>query len=159
VAAELFVDTSAWYSLVVASDQSHAATAAALEERIRAGARVVTTNLVLAESHVLLMRRVNADVALRFLREVQRPPNVIVHSDADLERAAASDWLSQYGDAGLSLIDAVSFAVMRQRRITQALALDHHFAAAGFEMIPLPSAPLAPTAPHGARVRPAKAPR
>jgi predicted nucleic acid-binding protein len=35
-----------------------------------------------------------------------------------------------------SLTDAVSFAVMAERGIKEALALDHHFSAAGFLTVP-----------------------
>jgi hypothetical protein len=46
------------------------------------------------------------------------------------------DWLSRYSDQEFSFTDAVSFAVMRQRRIREALALDQHFSTAGFEVVP-----------------------
>jgi predicted nucleic acid-binding protein len=35
-----------------------------------------------------------------------------------------------------SLTDAVSFAVMAERGIREALALDHHFSSAGFLVVP-----------------------
>jgi len=45
-------------------------------------------------------------------------------------------WLRRYRDHPLSLADAVSFEVMRSRRIRQALALDEHFKLAGFDVLP-----------------------
>lgn len=45
-------------------------------------------------------------------------------------------WMRRYRDQRLSLADAVSFEVMRSRRIRQALALDEHFVLAGFEVVP-----------------------
>jgi predicted nucleic acid-binding protein len=39
------------------------------------------------------------------------------------------------------LADAVSFAVMTDRGIADALTLDHHFAVAGFSMVPGSTAP------------------
>jgi predicted nucleic acid-binding protein len=134
--AEIFVDTSGWFALVIASAPEHAKAVAELEARIRRGVRVVTTNLVLAESHALLMRRAGRKVALEFLREVRRPPNVVVTSDDAVEGKALDDWLSRYSDQEFSFTDAVSFAVMRQRRIREALALDQHFSTAGFEVVP-----------------------
>ncbi len=136
MAAELFVDTSAWYPLVLRAHPQHRPLAAALEEAVRGGARVVTTNLVVAETHALLLRRTSRHTALAFVRVVAEPPNLLVHSNTELEAAALAEWLERYQDQDFSFTDAVSFAVMAQRRIGRALALDHHFAIAGFRVLP-----------------------
>jgi hypothetical protein len=44
-------------------------------------------------------------------------PNVVVYSTADLEVKAIRSWLERYGDQDVSCTDAVSFAVMTERRI------------------------------------------
>jgi predicted nucleic acid-binding protein len=136
VAAELFVDSSAWYPLARPAHPDHARVAAALRERVTAGVRIVTTNLVIAESHALLLSRTGPAAALRFLKEVRSPPNTVVTSDDGLEDQAISGWLSRYADQSFSLADAVSFEVMKTRRIREALTLDSHFATAGFAMLP-----------------------
>lgn len=133
---ELFVDTSAWYPLVVRAHPDHARVSEALQAHVQRGARLLTTNLVLAESHALVMRRAGTDAARRFLRLASAPPTVVVHSSAALEEAAVRDWLERYRDQDFSLADAVSFAVMRERGAHEALALDHHFAVAGFVRLP-----------------------
>ena len=60
----------------------------------------------------------------------------VVFVDRDLERAATDRWLRKHRDQPLSLADAVSFEVMRSRRIRQALALDERFELAGFDRVP-----------------------
>jgi uncharacterized protein len=132
VAAELFVDTSAWFTVAVRGAPGHERMARLLRERIGSGARIVTTNLVVAESQVLLLRRISRVAALRFVRQVGVAPNVVVRSTVALEAAALRDWLEPFEDQEFSFTDAVSFAVMRERGIREALALDRHFAAAGF---------------------------
>jgi hypothetical protein len=82
------------------------------------------------------MRRTDRAVALTFVREVTRAPNIIVNSSEDYESAAVTDWLEKFDDQSFSFTDAVSFAVMSDRGIREALALDHHFATAGFVLIP-----------------------
>ncbi|HEX9565095.1 MAG TPA: PIN domain-containing protein [Gemmatimonadaceae bacterium] len=134
--AELFVDTSAWYPAVVASHPDHAAIAEVLHDALRAGARLVTTNLVVMETHALLLHRANRDVALTFAKTVIEPPTVVVASTLELEQRAVDDWVARFADQGFSLADGVSFAVMKARRITQALSLDAHFAVAGFQVLP-----------------------
>lgn len=130
--AEFFVDTSAWYPLVVARHPDHARLGSALRALIRNHCRVVTTNLVVAETHALLLRRVGRATALTFIQTVAEPPNVVVRSSRELEVAAERDWLARYVDQDFSFADAVSFAVMTERGIREALTLDHHFVVAGF---------------------------
>jgi len=136
VAAELFVDTSAWYALAHAGHPDHAALAGVLRARVAAGARIVTTNLVVAETHALLLRRAGRAPALRFVREVRREPLLVETSTPELEVHAAEEWLDRYADQDFSLTDGVSFAVMTARGITEALTLDRHFATAGFAVVP-----------------------
>src|SRR5438034_917898 len=50
--------------------------------------------------------------------------------------AREPDWLERYDDQNFSFTDAVSFAGMAERGITDALTLDGHFAAAGFRVVP-----------------------
>lgn len=132
VVAEFFVDTSAWYPLVVASHPDHATLATAFRAAVGRRRRIVTTNLVVAESHALLRRPAGRRAALTFVRTVGEAPNLVVRSSAELEEAAARDWLERYEDQDFSLTDAVSFAVMAQRGIADALTLDHHFVIAGY---------------------------
>lgn len=134
--AELLVDTSAWYVLAVSSTPQHLKVAGALRQRLKRGARIVTTNLIVAETHALLLRRASRKTALAFVREVSRAPNIVVTSSPEDEQAAITDWLERFDDQPFSLTDAVSFAVMSARGIHEALALDHHFSVAGFVVVP-----------------------
>jgi predicted nucleic acid-binding protein len=43
--------------------------------------------------------------------------------------------LARFSDQDFSLIDLVSFEVMRRSRVTHAFAFDRHFAIAGFELL------------------------
>jgi predicted nucleic acid-binding protein len=74
--------------------------------------------------------------ALTFLAAVREAPNLVVSSTAELEQSAIDDWLEPFDDQDFSFTDAVSFTVMRARRMTRALTLDRHFAVAGFETLP-----------------------
>ena len=80
-----------------------------------------------------LLRRVGRSAALTFLQTVGEPPNVVVRSSRELDAAAQRNWLTRYADQDFSFADAVSFAVMTERGIRDALALDHHFVVAGFQ--------------------------
>ena len=59
------------------------------------------------------------------------PRVVIEHIDRETE-AAALRWLRRHDEREYSFVDATSFALMRRRRLNEALAFDGDFAAAGF---------------------------
>ena len=132
---ELFVDTSAWYPLVVKSHPDHDRLSAALRASVERRARIVTSNLVIAESHALIMRRAGIASGLRFVQLVRASPNVVVASNVQLEDAAINDWLTRFADQPFSMVDAVSFAIMAERGTRAALTLDRHFAIVGFQMV------------------------
>ena len=137
MAAELFVDTSAWYALALPKDPAHARLARVLRERVSGGVRIVTTNLIVAETHALLLRRVGRGPAEAFARVVRGSPNLVVASTPGLEIAALDEWIGRFGEQDFSLADAVSFAVMAERGIREALTQDRHFATAGFVVVPV----------------------
>ena len=130
------MDTSAWYPLADAGHPDHAAVAEALRERIAAGERIVTTNMVIAETQALLMRRADRKVALAFLDAVRQPPNRVEYATAEREEVAVDRWLRRYSDQRFSLTDAISFVVMEELEVREALTLDRHFATAGFVVVP-----------------------
>lgn len=136
MAVELFLDTSAWFPALASWHSDHASLAATLREAVAEDARPVTTNLVVAETHALLLRRGGRTAAMSFLRELKVPGVSVVYSTNDVEGRAVRDWIERYDDQDFSLADAVSFAVMAARGIQEALTLDHHFRVAGFRTRP-----------------------
>ena len=132
-----FLDTSGWFAALSPKEAKHRAAHAAYRAWIEGGDDLVTTNLVVAEMQILLMRFRGAEEGLRFIDSLYKDPShEVVFVDRALERTAVDHWLRRYRDHPLSLADAVSFEVMRSRRIRQALALDEHFELAGFDVLP-----------------------
>lgn len=115
----------------------HAEALAAYREWIEGRVPLVTTNLVVAEMQILLTRYRGSTASLRFLDSLyQDPTHTVVFVDRTIERAAVDRWLRRFHDQRLSLADAVSFEVMRSRKLRYAFALDEHFAMAGFATVP-----------------------
>lgn len=54
---------------------------------------------------------------------------------AALERDALTNWLARFPDQRFSLVDAVSFEVMRREGLKHAFAFDRHFEVAGFDLL------------------------
>jgi uncharacterized protein len=94
--------------------------------------RIVTTNHVIGETWTLMRRRSGHSAAVGFLERVRALPDLeTVHVD-ELAEADAWRWLRAHAEREYSFVDASSFAVMRRRRIREALAFDGDFNAAGF---------------------------
>lgn len=130
------IDTSALLALSNARDQHHTRAVEIAGRHRSAGGTFVGTTLILSEfySHLLYLRDVSvARTALR--RLLDDPIQAWVEVGPELVREATSGWLERYKDQALSLVDAVSFEVMRAEKLTAAFAFDHHFEVAGFELL------------------------
>jgi predicted nucleic acid-binding protein len=127
----IVIDSSFWIAQRLARDGRHveARVLGAHHER----GRLLTSSAVAAETWTFLRRRVDHTVAMGWLDRVLAAPNVRVEQiDEELE-AEAWAWLRVRDERPYSFVDATSFALMRKLRLTQALAFDGGFAAAGFE--------------------------
>ncbi len=67
--ARVMVDTSAVYALLDRSDRHHAQAVAALKELSRNRATILITNLIMAESHALLLQRLGPETARAWLEK------------------------------------------------------------------------------------------
>jgi len=132
-----FLDTSGWFAALSPKEARHRSALAAYKSLIDQRVRLVTTNLVVAEMQILISRFRGAAEGVRFLDSLyQDPSHEVVFVDRDTERMAVDHWLRRFADQRLSLADAVSFEVMKGRRLRRAVALDAHFELAGFELLP-----------------------
>lgn len=134
--SEIFVDSGAWLALADRRDRYHETAVAVYPQLLRQIPRLVTTNLVIAETYNLIRRRLGYEAGIKFLQSSRQTSRLVrVYSDADLE-IAAEEILQQYADQTFSFVDAVSFAVMKQRDLEQVFAFDHHFQVMGFTLLP-----------------------
>lgn len=85
---------------------------------------------VLLESTTLLQRRLGLRTAVQFNRDAQAFETVWV--DATLYQEAV-DLLTAIDNRQVSLVDCMSFVVMRRHALEQALAYDVHFERQGFK--------------------------
>jgi len=128
-----FVDTSALLAFLDSDAARHEEVVASSVEIFRER-RAVTHNYVLIETEALARRRLGARVARRLLEDVA-PVLEVVWVDAALHEAAVTAHLRSLRRRS-SLVDHVSFELMRRRGMRSALALDHDFGREGFDLVP-----------------------
>jgi predicted nucleic acid-binding protein len=120
------------YALLDADDDAHARAADALAA-LR-GHDLITHSYVVVETSALAQARLGVQ-ALRSLHESLLAPVAIEWVDERLHRAATTSLLAA-GRRNVSLVDWVSFELMRRRGIDTALAFDPDFADQGFAVVP-----------------------
>lgn len=130
----VFADTSALYALLVRTDEAHESVREAFA-RLLADDRVLwTTSFVIVETMALLQHRIGLGAARDFDEDVL-PVLRVQWVDETLYRLG-TERLWREDRRALSLVDAVSFEFMKGHGITTALAVDPHFKAAGFHLLP-----------------------
>jgi predicted nucleic acid-binding protein len=136
VADRAFADTSGLLALAHTKDQYHREAAATARRFLGSGGRFLSTPLVLAELHGLLLYRRGPDVARRVVTALRSDTGYEwVAVDPNLVDAAVSGWLERFVDQTFTLCDAVSFEVMRRGKLKAAFAYDQHFETAGFDRL------------------------
>lgn len=136
-----FADTSFWIALSNRRDQYHAQAVKWTEHIRRVRSVILTTEAVLWEWMNALADVATRQTAAQGYRRLHRDPSVeVMPFLSDLDEAALRVYESRH-DKAWSLTDCLSFTVMTQRKLTQALTTDHHFQQAGFEPMLLTEPP------------------
>lgn len=129
----MFLDTVGVLALLDPRDQWHAAAEDAWMQVLAEDADSLTTSLVLVECANAAVRRPYRTAVVQLRDSLVVDDAVIAPTDAEWERA----WRNYArGDAaGASVVDHLSFLVMRRFGVTRAFTNDRHFSAAGFEVL------------------------
>jgi predicted nucleic acid-binding protein len=128
----IFLDTSAIYALADRRDPHHDLAKEQFQALLDAGEEVLTHNYVLVEAMALVQSRLGLEAATR-LREDCRAFHVDWVDEATHEEAVRR--LARGAKRRVSLVDQVSFLVMKRRGVRIALAFDSDFEEAGFQIL------------------------
>ena len=126
----VFVDTSALFALLDADDAGHDLAFPAWSGGIDECARFVTTNYVIVETIALAQRRLDIHAVRALIDEILPMIDTIWVTDAD--HSTGLSLLLMAARRHLSLVDCVSFTVMRRMGIRDYLGVDPHFEEQGF---------------------------
>lgn len=127
-----FADTSYYIALINPHDDMHGV-AKLMTAALTGG--IVTTAWVVNELANYLARPPNRTLFLEMLDHMRRDPNVSIvpMSQAMFDRGI--DLYARRLDKEWSVTDCISFIVMQDHALSDALTSDHHFSQAGFNVL------------------------
>ena len=105
------------------------------EELETSGATFITTRAILLEIGNALAKVRYRHAAVRLLNALQNDPNVEIIPASDELYQRAFEIYEERLDKEWGLIDCMSFIVMKDHQVTEALTADHHFRQAGFHIL------------------------
>lgn len=130
----VFVDTSGLYAVLDADDEKHGVARTEWVELLESPNRLHTSNYVLIETIALLQSRIGMECVNDFTADVL-PILDVLYVDEGIHRSAHHALLIS-ARRTLSLVDVVSFEVMRRHDLRDVFCFDTHFAEQGFHVLP-----------------------
>lgn len=132
---EIFIDTSYVIALSSEKDCFHAKAVEVAQRLKSAKSKLITTRPVLLEIGNALSGLRFRSAAIKLLNASERDKNIGIVPLSESLYHKGLDLFSQRQDKSWGLVDCISFVVMQERKITEALTTDEHFQRAGFRAI------------------------
>jgi predicted nucleic acid-binding protein len=129
-----FIDTSAFYAVLDRGDDNHGKAANTWVEIAGQDRRLVTSNYVLLETTALLQSRIGMEAVRGFQNDVV-PILRIEFVTAELHALGVAALLAA-SKRKLSLVDCISFEIVRNIGADSVFTFDSHFRAYGFNVLP-----------------------
>jgi len=135
MAREVFLDTAYAIALSSRTDTFHSKAIEVAKQLKIDSIKLVTTRAVLLEIGNALAGQRFRSAAIKLLDAVEADPSVgIVPLTESLYRQAFTLYRER-PDKEWGLVDCISFVVMRERKIQDALTTDAHFQQAGYKAL------------------------
>ena len=129
----VFIDTSALLAVLDADDTNQQLAASAWARLLAAGEELVTSNYVVVEAIAVTQRRLGLD-AVRSLVEDMLPAVPVEWVDSTAHQVGLASMLSA-AQCHLSLVDCVSFELLRSFHLRRVFGFDPRFQRQGFECL------------------------
>jgi predicted nucleic acid-binding protein len=132
MANEIFADTSGFYALLISKDDQHRAANRILAQARQRRRRFVTSDHVLDETATLLKARGHAHLLAAFFEKVMSSQVCRIEWTDPEQFHDAQAFFLKHVDQAWSFTDCLSFRIMKDLRLREALTKDAHFHEAGF---------------------------
>ncbi len=130
----LFLDTSAILAIFDADDPRHPAAASAWTSVLASDEEIVTSNYVIVETITLMQSRFGVPTVRLFAEEMV-PSLAVSWVNQTVHEAAVAAVLAGSGKDSPSLVDCVSFEVIRRQNVDRVFSYDKHFRVRGYDML------------------------
>lgn len=132
---EIFLDTAYAIALSSSRDRHHQKALLLAEQLEIEGTKLITTRAILLEIGNALPKLPYRDAAIELLISLEEDENIeIIPLTEELYRKAF-ELYQQRIDKEWSLTDCISFIVMGEKNLQEALTTDKHFQQAGFKAL------------------------
>lgn len=132
---KVFLDTSYAVALSASTDENHHRAVELAEELEASGTEFLTTRAILLEIGNTLAKARHRQAAVALLSALENDPKVSIISATDELYSRAIDMYRERSDKEWGLIDCMSFVVMQDHQLVDALTADKHFSQAGFRVL------------------------
>lgn len=130
-----FIDSAFVIALESKDDQNHLAAIEYWQELVQSPSSLITTSFVLDEIATYFNSRNRHKKAVEIVESFLNSKAVeLVHVDETLFQTGWK-YFVKHADKRYSLTDCISFVIMKERHIEQALTFDKHFKQAGFKKL------------------------
>ncbi|HJP90570.1 MAG TPA: PIN domain-containing protein [Pyrinomonadaceae bacterium] len=132
---KVFLDTSYAVALSSRTDENHQRAIELAQELQVSGTYLITTRAILLEIGNTLARARHREAAVKLLIALEKDAKVEIVPASDQLYRRALDVYRDRADKEWGLIDCMSFVVMNDEGVTEALTADNHFRQAGFRVL------------------------
>jgi uncharacterized protein len=129
---KIFIDTSAFLAILNKDDQFHELAAKKWLDIVNSNNMLFCSNYILVETIALLQKRFGTEAVRLFTGSIQPLVNII-WVEEQIHNLGLSI-LKSVNKHDLSLVDCVSFEIMRQMNIEEVFTFDNHFSEQGFKV-------------------------
>jgi predicted nucleic acid-binding protein len=130
----IFIDTSALLAVINADDSYHEQAKNVWTDIVINGVSLISHNYILVETFALAQHRLGIEAVSVLQNDVV--PLLRIEWVREPDHLSGITALIAANRRKLSLVDCISFIIMRKLGINKAFALDKHFKEQGFNCIP-----------------------
>jgi len=130
---KIFVDTSAWFSLLDKDSENHQEAVQYLKET---EIPFITSDYVMDETLTLIRSAISHKAAIEFWGNLNKSRWATIIDVSTNDKEHAIEIFKKYHDKDFSFTDCTSFALMQRLGIKEAFSFDRHFRQIGFITIP-----------------------
>lgn len=132
---EVYLDAAYAIALSSVTDKFHSQAVRLAGQLEESRAKLVTTRAVLLEIGNALSKQRYRRASIKLLLAIEADPNIEIVPLSDQLYIRALQLYRARLDKEWGLVDCISFVVMQDREIIEALTTDNHFQQAGFRVL------------------------